>query len=53
MSACLPNFRFFLGEADAWRNETWAIMHQRPDVGFFFVNQAPRTSKRLFAAKLG
>ncbi len=33
MSVCF-NSDFFLEDADAWRQEAWDIMRQRPDVRF-------------------
>lgn len=32
---------FFLEEADAWRDEAWEIMKQRPDVKFFLLTKRP------------
>ncbi|WP_405366841.1 DUF5131 family protein [Ruminobacter sp.] len=32
---------FFLEEADAWRQDAWRIMHQRPDVKFFLLTKRP------------
>lgn len=32
---------FFLPAADAWRNEAWAIMRERPDVKFFVLTKRP------------
>ena len=32
---------FFLEEADAWREEAWEIMEQRPDVRFFLLTKRP------------
>jgi len=32
---------FFLNAADAWRNEAWDIMYQRPDVKFFLLTKRP------------
>ena len=32
---------FFLEEADAWRDEAWAIIKQRPDVKFFLLTKRP------------
>lgn len=36
---------FFLEEADAWRNEAWEIMRQRPDVKFFLLTKRPQRVK--------
>ncbi len=33
---------FFLEEADAWREEAWEIMRQRPDVKFFLLTKRPQ-----------
>lgn len=33
---------FFLEEADAWRNEAWDIIHQRPDVIFYLLTKRPQ-----------
>ena len=33
---------FFLEEADAWRDEAWSIMRQRPDVKFFLLTKRPQ-----------
>lgn len=33
---------FFLEEADAWRDEAWNIIRQRPDVVFFLLTKRPR-----------
>ena len=39
---------FFLEEADAWREEAWRIMKQRPDVVFFLLTKRPeRVAKCL------
>ena len=32
---------FFLEEADAWREEAWEIIAQRPDVKFFLLTKRP------------
>ena len=32
---------FFLEEADAWRDEAWNIIRQRPDVVFFLLTKRP------------
>lgn len=32
---------FFLEEADAWRDEAWSIIRQRPDVVFFLLTKRP------------
>lgn len=32
---------FFLEEADAWREEAWDIIRQRPDVKFFLLTKRP------------
>ena len=32
---------FFLPEADAWREEAWSIMYQRPDVIFYLLTKRP------------
>lgn len=32
---------FFVEEADAWRDEAWDIIHQRPDVRFFILTKRP------------
>lgn len=32
---------FFLEEADAWRDEAWNIIYQRPDVVFFLLTKRP------------
>ena len=33
---------FFLEEADAWRDEAWQIIRQRPDVKFFLLTKRPQ-----------
>lgn len=33
---------FFLEEADAWRDEAWSIIRQRPDVVFFLLTKRPQ-----------
>ena len=33
---------FFLEEADAWRDEAWEIIRQRPDVKFFLLTKRPQ-----------
>ena len=33
---------FFVEEADAWREEAWDIMRQRPDVKFFLLTKRPQ-----------
>lgn len=33
---------FFLEEADAWREEAWDIIRQRPDVKFFLLTKRPQ-----------
>lgn len=33
---------FFVEEADPWREEAWAIIHQRPDVKFFLLTKRPQ-----------
>ena len=30
---------FLLEDADAWRQEAWAMMHMRPDLSFFFITK--------------
>lgn len=30
---------FFVEEADAWRNEAWSIMRQRPDIAFLILTK--------------
>lgn len=37
---CL-NSDFLLPEADAWRDDAWEIMRQRPDVKFFLLTKRP------------
>lgn len=32
---------FFLPEADAWREEVWSIITQRPDVVFYILTKRP------------
>lgn len=44
---------FFLEEADIWRDEAWEIMRQRPDVKFFFTDEAPASCYGLPSQKLG
>ena len=36
---------FFLEEADAWRDEAWSIIRQRPDVVFFLLTKRPERVK--------
>lgn len=33
---------FFLEEADAWRDDAWEIMRQRPDVLFYLLTKRPQ-----------
>ena len=33
---------FFLEEADAWRDEAWSIISERPDVVFFLLTKRPQ-----------
>lgn len=33
---------FFLEEADAWRDDAWRIIRQRPDVVFFLLTKRPQ-----------
>ena len=40
LRVCLTS-DFFLEEADIWRDEVWAIIKQRPDVGFFLLTKRP------------
>ena len=35
------NSDFFLEEADAWRDEAWEIIRQRPDVKFWLLTKRP------------
>ena len=37
---------FFLEEADAWRDEAWRIIRQRPDVVFFLLTKRPERVQR-------
>lgn len=36
---------FFLEEADAWRDEAWAMMKERSDVKFFLLTKRPQRVK--------
>lgn len=36
---------FFLEEADAWRDEAWEIIRNRPDVKFFLLTKRPQRVK--------
>ena len=36
---------FFLEEADAWRDEAWEMMRERPDVVFFLLTKRPERVK--------
>lgn len=33
---------FFIEEADAWRDEAWDVIYQRPDVKFFLLTKRPQ-----------
>lgn len=37
---------FFLPEADAWRDEAWRIIRQRPDVVFFLLTKRPQRVRK-------
>ena len=41
LRVCLTS-DFFLEEADAWREEAWRIMGERPDVVFFLLTKRPQ-----------
>lgn len=40
LRVCLTS-DFFLEEADAWRDEAWDMIKQRPDVAFFLLTKRP------------
>jgi protein gp37 len=44
---------FFLEEADAWRDEAWDIIAQRPDVKFFLLTKRPERMARCLPADWG
>ena len=44
---------FFLEEADQWRDETWKIMKQRPDVVFFLLTKRPERVKNCLPSDWG
>ena len=33
---------FFVEEADAWRDEAWSVIYERPDVKFFILTKRPQ-----------
>lgn len=44
---------FFLPEADAWREEAWDIIRQRPDVVFFLLTKRPERVRSCLPADWG
>lgn len=44
---------FFLEEADAWRDEAWEMMRQRPDVVFFLLTKRPERVKECLPRDWG
>lgn len=44
---------FFLPEADAWRDEAWRIIRQRPDVVFFLLTKRPQRVRECLPADWG
>ena len=44
---------FFLPEADAWREEAWDIIRQRPDVVFFLLTKRPERVRGCLPADWG
>lgn len=39
---------FLVPEADPWRPAAWEIVRQRPDVKFFYPDQAPGALQHMF-----
>ncbi|MDE7464214.1 MAG: phage Gp37/Gp68 family protein, partial [Clostridiales bacterium] len=44
---------FFVEGADAWRNEAWNIMHERPDVKFFLLTKRPERVEKCLPKDWG
>ena len=44
---------FFLEEADAWRDEAWDIIVQRPDVKFFLLTKRPQRVEKCLPRDWG
>ncbi len=44
---------FFIEEADAWRDEAWSIMRQRPDIAFRILTKRAHRMRRCLAADWG
>lgn len=44
---------FFLEQADAWREEAWDIIHERPDVCFYLLTKRPARVKECLPADWG
>ncbi len=44
---------FFLEEADAWREEAWDIIRQRPDVKFFLLTKRPERAEKCLPKDWG
>ncbi len=44
---------FFLEEADAWRQEAWDLIYQRPDVRFFLLTKRPQRVARCLPKNWG
>lgn len=44
---------FFVEGADAWRNEVWNIIHERPDVIFFLLTKRPERVEKCLPKDWG
>jgi protein gp37 len=44
---------FFLEEADAWRDEAWEMMRERPDVAFYLLTKRPERVRGCLPAGWG
>lgn len=47
------NSDFFLEDADAWRDEAWSIIKNRPDVKFFLLTKRPERVKKCLPTDWG
>ena len=52
LRACMTS-DFFLEEADAWRDEAWEMMRERPDVVFFLLTKRPERVKECLPKDWG
>ena len=44
---------FFVEGADAWRDEAWGIIHDRPDVKFFLLTKRPERAEQCLPRDWG